>query len=266
MNRKTVRTWIQEIGIIPSIRVSSAEDARFAAQTLCEGGIPIAEIVMTMPGAAGVISDLAKSAPDMIVGAGSVMDLEAARRCLAAGAKFLTTDGLIPEVMEYAAMQDVVVFPGAMTPTEVIAAWRAGSDFVKVVPCAAVGGEKYLRALKTPLSQIPLIAAGGVNQQTAAGYIMAGAAALGIGEALIPWEAVALRQSGRIRELARRFLNSVESAREETGTKVEEVVVNRTPVFAYKEAWEKKIRRSDRVSFQIFKLKGWRDLSSPFRV
>jgi 2-dehydro-3-deoxyphosphogluconate aldolase/(4S)-4-hydroxy-2-oxoglutarate aldolase len=236
MNRKFIRTRIQGIGIIPSIRVSSADDARFAAESLSQGGIPIAEIAMTVPGAVQVISDLAKSSPDMIVGAGSVSDAETARRCLDAGAKFLTTDGLIPEVVEYATMEDVVVFPGALTPTEVIAAWRAGSDFVKVVPCAAVGGEKYLRALKAPLPQISLIAAGGVNQQTAAGYILAGAAALGIGEALIPWEAVALRQSGRIRELARRFLNSVESARQETGTKIEEVVVNRTPVFAYKEA------------------------------
>lgn len=236
MNRKYIRTRIQEIGIIPSIRVSSAEDARFAAVALSEGGIPIAEIAMTVPGTVQVISDLAKSAPDMIVGAGSVLDAETARRCVGAGARFLTTDGLIPEVVEYAAMQDAVVFPGAMTPTEVIAAWRAGSDFVKVVPCAAVGGEKYLRALKAPLAQIPLIAAGGVNQQTAAGYISAGAAALGIGEALIPWEAVALRQSGRIRELARRFLISVESARRESGAKVDEVVVNRAPVFAFKEA------------------------------
>jgi 2-dehydro-3-deoxyphosphogluconate aldolase/(4S)-4-hydroxy-2-oxoglutarate aldolase len=236
MNRKFIRTRIQEVGIIPSIRVSSADDARFAAESLSQGGIPIAEIAMTVPGAVQVISDLAKSSPDMIVGAGSVSDAETARRCLEAGAKFLTTDGLIPEVVEYATMEDVVVFPGALTPTEVIAAWRAGSDFVKVVPCAAVGGEKYLRALKAPLPQIPLIAAGGVNQQTAAGYILAGAAALGIGEALIPWEAVALRQSARIRELARRFLNSVESARQETGAKIEEVVVNRAPVFAYKEA------------------------------
>jgi len=123
-----------------------------------------------------------------------------------------------------------------LTPTEVIAAWRAGSDFVKVVPCSAIGGEKYLKALKTPLPEVPLIAAGGVNQQTAAGYILAGAAALGIGEALIPWEAVALRQSNRIRELARRFLNSVETARRENGTRVDEVVVNRATVLAFKEA------------------------------
>src|ERR1700688_3604990 len=219
MNRKHVRAQIQKIGIIPSIRVPSAEDARFAAETISQGGIPIVEIAMTVPGAVRVIFDLVKSAPDMIVGAGSVLDAETARRCLDAGAKFLTTDGLIPEIVKYATMEDVVVFPGALTPTEVIAAWRAGSDFVKVVPCAAVGGENYIRALKTPLAQVSLIAAGGVNQQTATGYIVAGAAALGVGAALLPWEAVALRQSNRIRELARRFLNSVEAGRRENGTK-----------------------------------------------
>jgi len=236
MNRKDVRAQIQKFGIIPSIRVSSADDARFAAEAISQGGIPIAEISAMVPGANQVISDLVKNAPDMIVGAGGVLDAETARRCLDAGAKFLTTDGLILEIVEYATMEDLVVFPGALTPTEVIAAWRAGSDFVKIVPCAAVGGENYIRALKTPLAQVPLIAAGGVNQQTAAGYISAGATALGIGEALIPWEAVALRQSNRIRELARRFLNSVEIGRRENGTKVEEVVVNRASFLALNEA------------------------------
>lgn len=236
MNRKDTRTLIREIGIIPSIRVSSADDAQFAAETISQGGIPIAEIAMTVPDAVQVISDLVKSAPDMIVGAGSVLDEVTARRCFDAGARFLTTDGFIPEIVEFASREDVVVFPGALTPTEVIAAWRAGSDFVKVIPCAAVGGEQYLKALKTPLPQVALIAAGGVNLQTAAGYILAGASALGIGEALIPWEAVALRQSNRIRELARRFLNSVETARREIGTRVEEVVVTRAPAMTFKGA------------------------------
>jgi 2-dehydro-3-deoxyphosphogluconate aldolase/(4S)-4-hydroxy-2-oxoglutarate aldolase len=236
MNRKDICAQIQAIGIIPSVRVPSAEDARFAADNVFQGGIPIVEIAMTVPRAVQVISDLAKSAPEMIVGAGSVLDAETARRCVDAGAKFLTTDGLIPEIVEYSTMKDTVVFPGALTPTEVITAWRAGSDFVKVVPCAAVGGENYLRAVKSCLPQVLLIAAGGVNQQTAAGYILAGAAALGIGEALIPAEAIALGQSRRIRELARRFLNFVEMARRENGTKVNEFVLNRAPVLALKEA------------------------------
>jgi 2-dehydro-3-deoxyphosphogluconate aldolase/(4S)-4-hydroxy-2-oxoglutarate aldolase len=140
------------------------------------------------------------------------------------------------EIVEYASMENVVVFPGALTPTEVIAAWRAGSDFVKVVPCAAVGGENYIRALKTPLAQIPIIAAGGVNQQASAGYLGAGACALGIGQALLPWEAIALRQSNRICELARRFRSFVEISRRGTGTKPAEVVFDRGQVLALKDA------------------------------
>jgi 2-dehydro-3-deoxyphosphogluconate aldolase/(4S)-4-hydroxy-2-oxoglutarate aldolase len=222
MNRKHVRAQIQKIGIIPSVRVPSAEDARFAAESVSQGGIPIVEISMSTPGAIRVISDLVKSAPDMIVGAGSILDAESARRCVDAGAKFLTTDGVIMEIINFAALEDVVVFPGALTPSEIISAWKAGADFVKVVPCAAVGGESYIRALKGPLAHISLIAAGGVNQQTAPGYLAAGATALGVGQALLPWEAVALRQSNRLRELARRFLNFVEIARRENETKIEE--------------------------------------------
>lgn len=213
MKRKDIRAKIQNTGIIASVRVPSAEDAHFAAETVAQAGIQIVEITMTIPGAIEVISDLAANSPEVIVGAGSVLDEEMALRCLDAGANFLTTDGLIPEIVSFANRQDVVVFPGALTPSEVIAAWRAGADFVKVVPCAAVGGENYIRALRTPMPQIPLVAAGGVNQQTAAGYLSAGATALGIGEALIPWEAIALRQSRRIGELARRFMSVVAAAR-----------------------------------------------------
>jgi 2-dehydro-3-deoxyphosphogluconate aldolase/(4S)-4-hydroxy-2-oxoglutarate aldolase len=236
MNRKDVRAQIQEIGIIPSIRVASADDARFAAETVSQGGIPIVEIAMTVPGALRVISDLVKYVPNVIVGAGSVLDSETVRRCVDAGASFITTDGVILEVIERAAMEGVLIFPGALTPSEILTAWKAGSDFVKVVPCAAIGGENYIKAMKTPLAQVPLIAAGGVNQQNASSYIAAGAVALGIGAALLPWEAVALRQGNRIRELARRFLNSVASARQETGTKVEVVKESRAAVWALREA------------------------------
>jgi 2-dehydro-3-deoxyphosphogluconate aldolase/(4S)-4-hydroxy-2-oxoglutarate aldolase len=235
MNRKLVRAQILDTGIIASVRVPSPEDARYAAETVCEGGIPVVEIATTMPGAIQLISDLVKSAPGVIVGAGSVLDTETARRCLDAGARFLTTDGVILDVVELAVLEDVVVFPGALTPTEVVAAWRAGSDFVKVVPCAAVGGENYIKALKSPLPQVPLIAAGGVNQQTALGYLAAGAVALGIGQALMPWEAIALRQSNRIRELARRFLNFVAQSRRETAPGIAEHKDNRTIVLALKE-------------------------------
>ena len=157
-------------------------------------GIPIAEIRMTTPGAIDVITDMAKSHPDMIVGAGTVLDQETARRCVDAGATFPTSPGLVMDVMEFAKKSEVVVFPGVLTATEVIMAWKAGSDLIKIFPCAQVGGESYIRALKVPFAQIPLIASGGVNQRTASKFILAGACALGIGTELIPEEAVVRRR------------------------------------------------------------------------
>lgn len=213
MKKNEVRARIEEIGIIPGVRVSSAADARFAAEAVNRAGIPIAEITMTVPGAIGVITGLARSFPEMIVGAGTVLDIETAKRCLDAGAKFITSPGLVLEVVEFATKNEVVVFPGALTPTEIITAWKAGADLVKIFPCGQVGGDSYIRALKAPLPQVPLIASGGVNQQTALNFILAGAAALGIGGELIPRESVQQRQEDRILELARRFRKLVKEAR-----------------------------------------------------
>jgi 2-dehydro-3-deoxyphosphogluconate aldolase/(4S)-4-hydroxy-2-oxoglutarate aldolase len=213
LTRAEVRARIEEIGIIPAIRVSAPERARFAVEAVCRAGIPIAEITMTVPGAIDVIAHLARSFPEMIVGAGTVLDRETARRCLDAGARFLTSPGLVMEVVEFALKNDVVVFPGALTPSEVIAAWKTGADFVKVFSCAHVGGHSYIRTLKTPLPQVPLIASGGVNQQTAGNFILAGATALGIGAELIPQEALYRRNEEQIYELARRFLAMVKEAR-----------------------------------------------------
>lgn len=213
MDKGNVRARIEEIAIIPAVRVASAEQARYAAEALQRSGIPIAEITMTVPHAIEVISQLAKSLPEMMVGAGTVLDVETAQRCVDAGANFLTSTGFLAEVVEFARKKDVLVIPGALTPSEVIHAWKAGADFVKIFPCAPLGGDSYIRALKAPFPQIPLIAAGGVNQQTASNYILAGATALGVGGELIPKEALQLKQEERIRELARRFLARVKDAR-----------------------------------------------------
>jgi 2-dehydro-3-deoxyphosphogluconate aldolase/(4S)-4-hydroxy-2-oxoglutarate aldolase len=213
MKKDEVRHIIQKIGILPSVRVTSQDLASFAAETVYASGIPIAEITMTTPGALEVIDDLAKRFPDLAVGAGTVLDEETARRCVEAGARFLTSPGFVPEVVAYAKRTDVVVLPGALTPTEVIAAWKAGSDFVKIFPTSHVGGIQYVRALKVPLPQIPLIATGGVNQLTAFDFILAGATAIGVGGALLPREALHFRQEDRIRELAGRFLGMVRDAR-----------------------------------------------------
>ncbi|MGB9457332.1 MAG: bifunctional 4-hydroxy-2-oxoglutarate aldolase/2-dehydro-3-deoxy-phosphogluconate aldolase [Bryobacteraceae bacterium] len=213
MKRAEVRARIEEIGIIPGIRVSSPERARLAAEMVNRAGIPIAEITMTVPRALDVISHVAKTLPDMAVGAGTVLDAETAWRCLDAGATFLTSTGLVLEVVEFALKNDLVVFPGAMTPTDVIAAWRTGADFVKIFPCGPLGGPSYIRSLKLPFPQVPMIATGGVNQRTAANFILAGATALGIGSDLINPEALPVMKEEQVQELARRYLGMVKAAR-----------------------------------------------------
>jgi len=214
VNKHEVRAWIEDVGIIPAIRVRSADDALFAAEAIVRGGIPIVEITLTVSGAMKVISQLRKEIPNMVVGAGGVIDEVSARQSLDAGAQFLTSDGLHRELIEFAAEQNVVVFPGALTPTEVITAWKERCDFVKVVPCAQMGGETYIRSLHRMFPNLPLIAAGGINQQTASQYIVAGAIALGIGGELIPPDAIRARQIDRISELARRFVGFVRNGRE----------------------------------------------------
>jgi len=213
MNRKEICAGITEAGIMPGIRVNAADHALFAAETVYEAGIPVAEITMTVPNAVEVIAQLTRNYPDFIVGAGTVIDVETARRCVDAGARFITSTGLVPDVLEFTLKKDVASIPGAMTPSEVIAAWKAGGDFVKVFPCAPLGGDQYIRSLKVPLPQIPLIASGGVNQLTAANFIYAGASSIGIGSELMPRKAIATRQDKWIHELARRFLETVRNAR-----------------------------------------------------
>ena len=216
MKKEEVLAKIHEIGIMPGIRTSSAEDGRFAAEAIARGGIPIVEITMTVPKAIDVISDMARNSPNLIVGAGTVLDIETARRCIAAGAGFLTSPGLNLKIVEFAVKENILIIAGVMTPTEVIDAWQAGSELVKVFPCAPIGGPAYIRALKGPFPQVPIIAAGGVNQETAADFILAGAAALGIGGRLIPRAAIEHRQPEQISELARRFLRIVKTARNKT--------------------------------------------------
>lgn len=221
MNREEVRAKLQEIAIFPAARVSSADDARFAAQAVAHGGLPVIEITMTVPGAIEVIADLAKNSTDMIVGAGTVLDAETAQRCIDAGAQFITSPALRPAVIAQTQKNKVVIIPGALTPTEVLAAWDAGVDFVKIFPCCQVGGASYIRALKRPFPDIPLIAAGGVNQKTAEEFMLAGAVGLGIGSELISRMSIQQRQPKRIQELARRYVAMVKAARTELTARIE---------------------------------------------
>lgn len=213
MTKEEVRNRIEAIGIVPAVRLRTEEEARFATQAVSHGGIPVVEITMTIPGAIELIAEVAKNDPDLVVGAGTLFDLDTAQKCLDAGAKFLTSPGLDVPLIEFAHKKEVTVLAGALTPTEVTTAWKAGADFVKVFPCSLVGGDRYIRALKGPFRHVPLVAAGGVNQVTAASYILAGASAIGVGGELVPEEAIRLRQAERIHELARRFVGFVTKAR-----------------------------------------------------
>src|ERR1700726_3231324 len=215
MTKAEVCSRIREIAIIPAIRVSSGDDAHFAAEAVMRGGIPIVEITMTVPGALELMAHLIRSDPKIIVGAGTVLDTDTARLCIDAGVGFVTAPSLNPAIVEFAAKRNVAVLPGALTPTEVVTAWSAGADFVKVFPCGPVGGDRYIQALHSSLPQIPLIAAGGVNQQTAGSFILSGATAIGVGTELIPPDAIEGRGVGRIQELARRFAKLVKDAREQ---------------------------------------------------
>ncbi len=214
MEKQKVRDRILEIGIVPVVRASSADEARMAADAVCEGGIPIVEITMTVPGAVEVIRGLAKNSNfDVLVGAGTVLNAEAARRCLDAGAQFLVSPGLNLPTVALAAREGVLIMAGALTPTEVMAAWEAGADFVKIFPCGQVGGAKYLKALKGPFPQVPFVPTGGVNLSTAAEFIEAGAVALGIGGECVQAEALKANKPEIIVENARKFLAIVKQAR-----------------------------------------------------
>jgi 2-dehydro-3-deoxyphosphogluconate aldolase / (4S)-4-hydroxy-2-oxoglutarate aldolase len=213
MKKAEVCALIKDVGIIPALRVSSYDEGHFAAEAVTAGGIPIAEITMTVPGALELITHLVKHHPKMIVGAGTVLDIEKARACIDAGASFLTSPSLNLKIIELAAKEEMAILPGALTPTEIVTAWQAGADFVKVFPCGMHGGDSYIKALKAPLPDVLLIAAGGVNQQTAGNFILAGATAIGVGAELVPHEAIVRRQGDRIKELAQRFVGFVKEAR-----------------------------------------------------
>jgi 2-dehydro-3-deoxyphosphogluconate aldolase / (4S)-4-hydroxy-2-oxoglutarate aldolase len=214
MTKAEVRSRILEIGIVPVVRAASTQQAMQAAAAVCEGGIPIVEITMTVPGAIDVIAQLAKTmGNDVLIGAGTVLDAETAQRCLDAGAEFLVSPGFDLATVQFAKQQGRLIMAGALTPTEVIAAWKAGSDFVKIFPCGTVGGAKYIKALKAPLPQVPMVPTGGVNLDTAADFIQAGADALGIGGELVSAAACKAGDMSSITEAARQYVAIVKEAR-----------------------------------------------------
>lgn len=214
MDKNSVRQRILEIGIVPVVRAASSREAMLVVEAVAEGGIPIVEVTMTVPGAVDVIRELVKSkGSELLIGAGTVLDVEAAKKCLDAGAQFLVSPGLDLETVAFAASQKILIMAGALSPTEIVRAWKSGSDFVKVFPCGQVGGAKYIKALRGPLPQIPLVPTGGVNLNTAAEFIEAGAAALGVGGELVQADALKAGKREVIVENARRFVEIVQQTR-----------------------------------------------------
>jgi 2-dehydro-3-deoxyphosphogluconate aldolase/(4S)-4-hydroxy-2-oxoglutarate aldolase len=210
MNKEAVRKRILDVGIVPVVRAANAELAHAAAKAVSEGGIPIVEITMTVPGAVEVIRQLRKSAPELLVGAGTVLNPDAAWQCLDAGAQFLVSPGFKRATVELAHRQGVLMMAGSLTPTEVIETWEAGSDFVKIFPCGNVGGPSYIKALKAALPQIPMIPTGGVNLTTAGPFLDAGASALGIGGELVSASALERGSFEEITEAARQYSRIVQ--------------------------------------------------------
>jgi len=214
MNKTDVIKQIRDTGLIPVVRATSADEAMRAIDAIREGGVSVLEITMTVPGAISVIEQLAKNyGSDVLVGAGTVLDAETARACILSGAKFIVSPALNVETIECCRRYGVAVMPGALTPTEVVQAWTAGADFVKVFPAGALGGASYLKALKAPLPQIELVPTGGVSLKTAADFIKAGASALGVGADLVDLKAIRDGQASIITERAKQYVEIVRETR-----------------------------------------------------
>jgi len=213
MRKQDVRSIIEKVGIVPVIRASSAEQARFAADCVAKGGVPIVEITMTVPGAVEVIRELVKAMPQVLVGAGTVLNEGSARQCADAGAQFLVTPGFNAPTVAAARERDLLIMVGALTPSEIMAASDSGADFVKVFPCGSMGGPKYIQALRGPFPKVPFVPTGGVHLETAADYIRAGAAALGVGGEMISKDALKAHDGDVISKLAALFVDLVRDAR-----------------------------------------------------
>lgn len=207
-------TLIREIGLVPIVRVPTEEEAMRAAEAIAQGGIGIAEITMTVPGALRVLEGVAGRYGDkVLLGAGTVLDPETCRAAMLAGAEFIVTPSLNLRVIEMARRYGKPIFSGSLTPTEVVTTWQAGADMVKVFPCGAVGGPKYIKALKGPLPQIEMVPTGGVNLENAGEYIKAGAAAVAVGGELVDMKALKEGKLDQIVETAKKFVQAVRAAR-----------------------------------------------------
>jgi 2-dehydro-3-deoxyphosphogluconate aldolase/(4S)-4-hydroxy-2-oxoglutarate aldolase len=200
---------IREIGIVPVVRAASAAEALEVVDAICAGGVPVVEITMTVPGAIDVIKELtSRLGASVVIGAGTVLDSDTARQCTDAGAQFIVSPALDVSTIETCDTLDVPVFPGAMTPTEILTAWKAGATAVKIFPANAVGGATFIKSLKAPLPEIEVIPTGGVSLQNIGEFIKAGALAVGVGADLVKGDRASITAK------AREYVAAVKAARQ----------------------------------------------------
>jgi 2-dehydro-3-deoxyphosphogluconate aldolase/(4S)-4-hydroxy-2-oxoglutarate aldolase len=214
MTKQELLAKIAEVGLVPVVRAQGPDEAMKVVDAIREGGVPVLEITMTVPGAIGVMEQLArKFGDDVLLGAGTVLDPETARACILAGARFVVSPALNLATIEMCRRYSVAILPGALTPTEVVAAWQAGADVVKVFPCGALGGASYIKSLKAPLPHVEMIPTGGVSVKTAADFIRAGSLALGVGADLVDTKAIREGNAKLVTEKAREYVRIVQEAR-----------------------------------------------------
>jgi 2-dehydro-3-deoxyphosphogluconate aldolase/(4S)-4-hydroxy-2-oxoglutarate aldolase len=214
MNKPQILAVLREIGLVPVLRAESEAQALALATAIAAGGVTVLEVTMTVPGAIRVMRKLAEERPDILIGAGTVLDAETARACILEGAQFVVSPALNLKTIEMCHRYGVAVLPGALTPTEILTAWEAGADVVKVFPASALGGAKYLKSVKAPLPQVEMIPTGGVSQSTATEFLEAGAFALGVGADLVNPKLVADGHPEVITENAAKYLGIVRRFRE----------------------------------------------------
>ena len=218
MMQSETKQWIERLGIVPVLRARSAKEGHALVEALMAGGVTVMEVTMTVPGAVGLLRELKKEHGDkLLLGSGTVTDAAQAEETIDSGAEFVVSPSFHPDVVAKTKQRGKVSIPGALTPTEVITAWRTGADYVKIFPCSAVGGAPYLKALLAPFPELQLIPTGGVTLQTAADFLKAGARALGVGTDLVNPKAIEEGKPGKVTETARAYVEIVAKFRAARG-------------------------------------------------
>src|SRR5579875_2579937 len=220
MTKADVLNRMRAVGLVPVLRAESEAQALALAEAIAAGGVNVLEVTMTVPGAVRVMARLAKERPDILVGAGTVLDPETARMCIVEGAQFVVSPALNVKTVELCRRYSIAVLPGALTPTEVVTAWQAGADVIKIFPASAMGGAKYLKSLKAPLPQVDMIPTGGVSLATAHEFLEAEAFALGVGADLVDTKAYAAGTPEKVTETARKYMEIVQGYKDRTANRL----------------------------------------------